>query len=76
MGSSDIAGNRGKPATPRDGSAIEIVALCKTTVSWLAQMHKRKLYPYGDVRGKEAWEPLEYFFARYEGTLFVENRSF
>ena len=52
MGSSDKAGNRGKPATPRDGSAIEIVALCHAVGSWLAHMHEKKLYPYSGVTRK------------------------
>ncbi|XP_038048621.1 glycogen debranching enzyme-like [Patiria miniata] len=49
VGESDIAGNRGTPATPRDGSAVEIVGLCKATVRWLAKMHEAGHYPHSGV---------------------------
>jgi glycogen debranching enzyme len=39
MGESELAGNRGIPTTPRDGAAIEITALHKSTLEWLASLH-------------------------------------
>lgn len=52
MGSSDKAGNRGQPATPRDGSAIELVALSKSTIGWLAKLNKAKKFKYSGVTRK------------------------
>lgn len=49
MGSSEKAGNRGKPATPRDGSAVELVGLCYSVLVWLDGLHSRGLIPYNQV---------------------------
>ena len=49
MGSSELAGNKGKPATPRDGADVEIVALSKACISWLAELYLQGHYPYPGV---------------------------
>merc|ERR1719204_682321 len=49
MGSSTHAGNKGKPSTPRDGSAVELVGLSFACLQWLAQMHTRGYYLHGHV---------------------------
>ncbi|KAJ6225035.1 hypothetical protein RDWZM_003580 [Blomia tropicalis] len=56
MGSSDKAKNRGHPATPRDGSPVEIVGLCKSVITFLAELHHKKIYPYeGVCSSEENW---------------------
>lgn len=57
MGSSEKAGTRGKPSTPRDGSAVEIIGLCKSTVTWLDKLYQEKLYPYQGVEIKNDAAP-------------------
>lgn len=49
MGSSDKAGNRGKPSTPRDGSAVELVGLQMAALRFLEDLSANKNYPYESV---------------------------
>ncbi|CAF3847295.1 unnamed protein product [Rotaria sp. Silwood1] len=50
MGSSEKASNKGHPATPRDGSAIELVALSRATISWIIHMNKQGYFPYDFIQ--------------------------
>lgn len=49
MGSSIEAGTKGKPATPRDGSAIEMVGLQFSVINWLSKLFEIGEYPYKGV---------------------------
>ncbi|XP_041357957.1 glycogen debranching enzyme-like isoform X2 [Gigantopelta aegis] len=53
MGSSETFGLKGVPATPRDGSAVEIVGLCMSAVSWLDMISEKGTYPYTTVKANK-----------------------
>ncbi|XP_064626502.1 glycogen debranching enzyme-like isoform X2 [Lineus longissimus] len=65
MGSSEKAGNKGKPATPRDGSAVELVGLCKSAVTWLDGLHKQGHYPYKGVEKTVDGETVKMTFGEW-----------
>lgn len=67
MGSSDLAGNKGHPGSPRDGSAVELVGLCRATLSWLLQMIDQDVYPYKEQKKQiENWiEKIDQNFEKY-----------
>lgn len=52
MGSSEKAGNKGVPATPRDGSAVELIGLSASVLKFLSDMHADGKYKYNSVERK------------------------
>ncbi|KAL7419064.1 bifunctional 4-alpha-glucanotransferase/amylo-alpha-1,6-glucosidase [Cryptotrichosporon argae] len=50
MGSSEKAGNKGLPATPRDGAPIEITALLKSTLTWIDGLKKEGKWKFDGVQ--------------------------
>lgn len=65
MGESEKAGNKGHPGTPRDGSAIELQGLLKSTLRFVNKLHDKGLFEYTDVEKPDGskvllqqWEKL------------------
>ncbi|XP_030630081.1 glycogen debranching enzyme isoform X2 [Chanos chanos] len=81
MGESERARNKGIPATPRDGSAVEIVGLCKSTVRWLVELNKKGLYPHATLNlRKDGKQPISYeewdrkIQANFEKMFYVSHQ--
>lgn len=49
MGSSDAAGNRGVPTTPRDGSAIELIGLQMSALRFMQRLAEKGVIPSKSV---------------------------
>jgi hypothetical protein len=66
MGESAKAGNKGLPATPRDGAPVEITALLKSTLRWLASLSKAGKFPF---KGVDAQSTFITFPSLFTGQL-------
>ena len=56
-GGEQPAGNYGKPATPRDGAAVEINGLAKSTLRWLRGLVDQGAFPFRGVPVARAIAP-------------------
>eukprot|EP00921_Rhytidocystis_pertsovi_P016924 GHVQ01026653.1.p1 GENE.GHVQ01026653.1~~GHVQ01026653.1.p1 ORF type:complete len:1157 (-),score=119.47 GHVQ01026653.1:1814-5284(-) len=79
MGSSTKAGNKGIPATPRDGAAVELVALLKSTLRFVSKLPEN-VFPYSSVvtsSGEELtyteWNSL--IAASFENLFYVPQND-
>lgn len=84
MGSSEKAGNKGRPQTPRDGSAVELVGLQMASLRFMEKMSAENVIPYNSVEriGKngektiwtyEHWADL--IKANFETNFFVNAKD-
>ncbi|XP_040158875.1 glycogen debranching enzyme isoform X1 [Anopheles arabiensis] len=82
MGSSDKAGNRGIPSTPRDGSAVELVGLQMTSLRFMQAMAEQKVIPVSSVERtsyngtKTVWTYKEWankIAANFEKEFYVDE---
>lgn len=74
MGEAERAGNKGVPATPRDGAAIELTALLYSTLEWLAEANPtglRGVYLSGDNRELSYAEWHELIRTNFERLYFI-----
>jgi glycogen debranching enzyme len=72
MGSSERAGNRGQPATPRDGAPVELQALVVRVCDFAQDMHKNGYFPYASVTsadGKNGFVRKQLFIFRSTNIL-------
>ncbi|KAG2178648.1 hypothetical protein INT44_001801 [Umbelopsis vinacea] len=56
MGESSKAGNKGLPATPRDGAPIEITGLSKSALRWILELQERGEFKWTGVKDRDGKE--------------------
>ncbi|KAG4305123.1 hypothetical protein PORY_001293 [Pneumocystis oryctolagi] len=75
MGESSKAGNKGVPGTPRDGAAIEISGMLKSTLRWINELQRKNIYKWHSVNIEENGELKEITFVEWEKKI-QENFEF
>ncbi|XP_055387431.1 glycogen debranching enzyme [Condylostylus longicornis] len=84
MGSSEKAGNRGKPSTPRDGSAVELVGLEYSVLRFMQEASEHGWIPYkcvertGKNGQKTTWTYKEWadkIMKNFEDKFFIDIGS-
>ncbi|KDN43331.1 glycoside hydrolase family 133 protein [Tilletiaria anomala UBC 951] len=68
-GSSQKAGNKGHPSTPRDGAAIEITALLKSTLRWVSALSKQGKWPAKGVEATIDGRKTKVTYAEWDALL-------
>lgn len=80
MGSSQKAGNKGRPSAPRDGSAVELIGLSKSVITFLSELNQRNEYPFDGVLEKDG-QKLTYkewsfkILTNFEKHFYVSEES-
>ncbi|CCG80823.1 Glycogen debranching enzyme [Taphrina deformans PYCC 5710] len=69
MGESEKAGSKGIPGTPRDGAAVEITGLLKSTLRWVIELKSRKLFPYDGVKATIDGKAVQVSYKRWNDLL-------
>lgn len=73
-GSSAKAGNKGVPGSPRNGAAIEITALLKSTLTWIAGLEKKGVWK--EAKGVEAGVKGKKTLVTYQQWADLLQKSF
>ena len=68
-GSSAKAGNKGLPATPRDGAPVEITGLLKSTLTWLDKLSKAGKFPFKGVEATIGGKTTTVTYAQWSDLL-------
>jgi glycogen debranching enzyme len=74
MGSSPHAGNKGLPATPRDGAAVELQGLALFVAENLSNLHSKGIFPYDGLHNEGRDKHLTWLeWAKLLRTSFPEH---
>lgn len=76
MGSSEKAGNRGKPSTPRDGSAVELVGLQMSVLRFMQKLSVDADIPFKSVGRVGKNGKSVYFFRKFYEKCFCRSENY